>query len=56
MFLQAANHEGPHQASALAWMGRWYQEVAHDEANARRCFQRALALEAKDATAGTLCL
>ena len=54
MFLQAANHEGPHQAAALAWMGRWYHEVANDEASARRCFQRALALEAKDVAAGAL--
>lgn len=43
--LACAAVEGPHQAQAFSWLGRWYWEVATDEPRARKCYQRALALD-----------
>lgn len=42
--LEAAAEEGPQQAEAFEWLGHWYREVAADELHARKCYQRALAL------------
>ncbi|WIA10335.1 hypothetical protein OEZ85_010527 [Tetradesmus obliquus] len=42
--LDAAAEEGPQQAEAFEWLGHWYSQVAHDELRARKCYQRALAL------------
>jgi hypothetical protein len=42
--LEAAAEEGPQQAEAFEWLGHWYMEVAGDELHARKCYQRALAL------------
>jgi superkiller protein 3 len=42
--LDAAAEEGPQQAEAFEWLGHWYSQVAHDEFRARKCYQRALAL------------
>lgn len=33
-------------------LGQWYKEVAQDTARARKCFQRALSLDANEAAAG----
>ena len=43
---------GPAQAAAFAWLGRFYREVASDAARARKCFQKALALDPTQADAG----
>jgi hypothetical protein len=43
--LEAAAEEGPQQAEAFEWLGHWYREVAGDELHARKCYQRALALD-----------
>eukprot|EP00879_Flechtneria_rotunda_P010701 GHRR01011183.1.p1 GENE.GHRR01011183.1~~GHRR01011183.1.p1 ORF type:complete len:1628 (+),score=649.14 GHRR01011183.1:120-5003(+) len=43
--LEAAAEEGPQQAEAFEWLGHWYSQVAHDEPRARKCYQRALALD-----------
>ena len=50
-FLCAAT-EGPAQAAAFAWLGRFYREVASDAARARKCLQKALALDPTQADAG----
>jgi hypothetical protein len=42
--LEAAAEEGLQQAEAFEWLGHWYREVAGDELHARKCYQRALAL------------
>ncbi|KAF6252995.1 hypothetical protein COO60DRAFT_1704042 [Scenedesmus sp. NREL 46B-D3] len=42
--LDAAAEEGPQQAEAFEWLGHWYSQVARDEFRARKCYQRALAL------------
>lgn len=42
--LDAAAEEGPQQAEAFEWLGHWYSQVAGDEFRARKCYQRALAL------------
>ena len=42
------------QGAAFAWLGTFYLEVAGDEVRAQRCFQRALALDPQQATAGIL--
>ena len=44
--------EGPAQAAAFAWLGRFYRKVASDTARARKCLQKALALDATQADAG----
>ena len=44
--------EGPAQAAAFAWLGRFYREVASDTARARKCLQKALALDPTQADAG----
>jgi hypothetical protein len=45
-FLEAAAEEGGCQAEAFEWLGHWYAVAAEplDEGRARRCYQRALAL------------
>lgn len=43
--LASAAVPGPHQAEAFSWLGRWYGEVGGDEVRARKCYQRALALD-----------
>ncbi|KAF8069413.1 SKI3 [Scenedesmus sp. PABB004] len=43
--LDAAAVEGPQQATAFEWLGHWYAQVGDDEARARKCYQRALALD-----------
>lgn len=43
--LDAAAEEGPQQAGAFEWLGHWYSQVAGDELRARKCYQRALALD-----------
>lgn len=53
-FLAAAQHEGAFTAQAFAWLGRWYQAVGRDPAAAKRCFQRALALDPTVDVAGDL--
>lgn len=44
-FLEAAAEDGPWQAPGFEWLGHWYDQVAHDEPRARKCYQRALALD-----------
>jgi hypothetical protein len=44
-FLDGAAEEGPSQPASFTWLGHWYREVAGDEGRARRCYQRALALD-----------
>jgi len=43
--LDAAAEDGPQQAEAFAWLGHWYQQLASDGVRARKCYQRALALD-----------
>jgi Tfp pilus assembly protein PilF len=43
--LEAAAEEGPQQSEAFEWLGHWYVQVAGDELRARKCYQRALALD-----------
>ncbi|KAK9814136.1 hypothetical protein WJX72_001132 [[Myrmecia] bisecta] len=51
--LAAAAVEGaPDQAAAFAWLGHYYREVAGDALRARKCYQRALALDPTLASAG----
>jgi hypothetical protein len=47
LLLSAAAVPGPLQAAAFCWLGQWYGRAAEprDEQKARRCYQRALALD-----------
>jgi len=56
-FLEAATIEGvegPWVAPAFMWLGHWYAQVTQDTARARKCYQRALALDAQQAGACVL--
>ncbi|EFJ47709.1 hypothetical protein VOLCADRAFT_91745 [Volvox carteri f. nagariensis] len=47
LLLSAAAVPGPLQAAAFTWLGHWYGRASEpsDELKARRCYQRALALD-----------
>jgi hypothetical protein len=51
-WLAAAAAPGPSQPPAFARLGDFYRDVAGDAARARRCYQRALALDPLQASAG----
>ncbi|KAK9847277.1 hypothetical protein WJX84_002642 [Apatococcus fuscideae] len=52
-WLAAAAAEGAlSRAAAFAWLGKYYREVAGDTGKARRCYQRALAIDPVDDVAG----
>ncbi len=51
-WLAAAAAPSPSQPPAFARLGDFYRDVAHDAARARRCYQRALALDPLQAGAG----
>lgn len=44
-FMAAAAIEGPFQAQAFAWLGRWYREVAGDGAKANKCLKQAAEID-----------
>ncbi|GIM10969.1 hypothetical protein Vretimale_14543, partial [Volvox reticuliferus] len=54
LLLSAASVAGPLQAAAFTWLGQWYDRASEprDELKARRCYQRALALDPSQAPAG----
>ncbi|GIL65160.1 hypothetical protein Vafri_18951, partial [Volvox africanus] len=54
LLLSAAAVTGPLQAAAFTWLGQWYDKASEprDEIKARRCYQRALALDPNQAAAG----
>lgn len=51
-WLAAAAISGPAQGSSFAWLGHYYSQVAGDALRARKCFQRALAVDPSEASAG----
>jgi len=51
-WLAAAATPGPSQAPAFARLGDFYAQVSGDTARARKCYQRALALDPLQADAG----
>ena len=52
-WLAAAAMEGASsRAAAFAWLGRYYEEEAGDAGKARRCYQRALAIDPVEDVAG----
>ncbi|GMH45472.1 hypothetical protein BSKO_13429 [Bryopsis sp. KO-2023] len=51
-FMQAAKTESDFQAGAFTMLGRFYLEVELDKQKARKCFQRALALDPTQGYAG----
>jgi formate hydrogenlyase subunit 6/NADH:ubiquinone oxidoreductase subunit I len=51
-WLAAAAAPGPSQPPAFARLGDYYRGVAGDAARARRCYQRALALDPLQASTG----
>lgn len=52
-WLAAAAVEGASsRAAAFAWLGRYYEEEAGDIGKARRCYQRALAIDPVEDVAG----
>lgn len=53
-WLAAAAVAGPSQAAAFARLGDFYGQVAGDAARARKCYQRALALDPLQADAGEM--
>ncbi len=46
-FLEAAGEAGTAwQAPAFEWLGHWYRRVASDAPRAKKCYSRALQLDA----------
>ncbi|KAG6609324.1 TPR repeat-containing protein [Phytophthora cinnamomi] len=53
--LQAAKLT-PSDAEIFSWLGKWYEEVAHDILRAEKCFLKALSISPADELAGmSLC-
>ena len=48
----AAVESAPCRAAAFAWLGKYYNEIGQDGGKARRCFQRALAIDPAEDVAG----
>eukprot|EP00892_Ulva_mutabilis_P012850 jgi/Ulvmu1/9938/UM058_0021.1 len=51
-FLHAASLDGPAQAAAFTFLGHYFRDARAEEMKARKCYRRALELDAQQAAAG----